>query len=180
MQDSEIIELYFARDELAIAVTERQYGRYCQAVAMNVLDSQPDAEECVNDTWLRAWNAIPPARPDPLRVWLGRITRNLAISRYRAANRQKRAHVEVALDELEGCLAAVPEECGDELRELLDEFLATLPTDERRLFVGRYWYAYTPKILSRAYGMTQNAVNLRVMRTREKLKAFLAERGYTV
>ena len=180
MQDCEIIELYFARDERAIAVTERQYGRYCTSVAMNILNSPPDAEECVNDTWLRAWNAIPPARPDPLRVWLGRITRNLAISRYRAANRQKRAHIEVALDELEGCLAALPEEQGGELRELLDEFLGSLPADERRLFVGRYWYAYTPEILSRAYGITKNAVNLRVMRTREKLKSFLAERGYTV
>lgn len=177
MRDHEIIELYFARDEQAIAETEKAYGNYCQSIARQILGNPSDAEECVNDTWLRAWNSIPPKRPNPLKIFLGKITRNLAISRYRADHRKKRAHVEIALQELEDCVP-LPEESTAELRLLLDGFLGTLEDTERRLFVGRYWYAYTPETLARAYGMTRNAVNLRIMRTREKLKNYLEKEGY--
>lgn len=177
MRDSEIIELYFARDEQAIAETEKSYGAYCQSIAAQILGNPSDAEECVNDTWLRAWHSIPPKRPNPLKLFLGKITRNLAISRYRANHRQKRAHIEIALSELEACVP-MPEESTAELRLLLDSFLVTLEDTERRLFVGRYWYAYTPETLARAYGMTRNAVGLRLMRTREKLKQYLEKEGW--
>lgn len=177
MRDSEIIELYFARDEQAIAETDKAYGTYCKSIALQILGNPSDSEECVNDTWLKAWHSIPPKRPNPLKIFLGKITRNLAISRYRADHRQKRAHIEVALSELEDCVP-MPEESTAELRLLLDSFLGTLEDTERRLFVGRYWYAYTPETLARAYGMTRNAVNLRIMRTREKLKNYLGKEGY--
>lgn len=179
MRDSEIIELYFARDEQAIAETEKSYGTYCKSIAAQILGNPSDAEECVNDTWLRAWNSIPPKRPNPLKIFLGKITRNLAISRYRADHRQKRAHIEIALQELEDCVP-MPEDSTAELRLLLDSFLGTLDDTERRLFVGRYWHAYTPEALAKAYGMTRNAVNLRVMRTREKLRKYLEKEGYRI
>ena len=179
MRDSEIIELYFARDEQAIAETDKAYGSYFQSIAMQILGNPSDSEECVNDTWLKAWHSIPPKRPSPLKIFLGKITRNLAISRYRADHRKKRAHIEIALSELEDCVP-MPEESTAELRSLLDGFLGTLEDTERRLFVGRYWYAYTPETLARAYGMTRNAVNLRIMRTREKLKNYLEKEGYSL
>ena len=177
MRDSEIIELFFARDERALKETDKAYGKYCQSIAMQILGNPLDSEECVNDTWLKAWQNIPPLRPNPLKIFLGKITRNLAISRYRADHRKKRAHIEIALSELEDCVP-MPEESTAELRLLLDSFLGTLEDTERRLFVGRYWYAYTPETLARAYGMTRNAVNLRIMRTREKLKNYLEKEGY--
>ncbi|MBE6558162.1 MAG: RNA polymerase sigma factor [Ruminococcaceae bacterium] len=177
MRDTEIIELYFARDEQAIVETQRSYGKYCQSIAMQILSNPSDAEECVNDTWLRAWNHIPPKRPSPLKIFLGKITRNLAISRYRAGHSRKREHIEVALSELEECVP-MPEESSAELSGLLDSFLATLDDTERRMFVGRYWYAYTPEILAEAYGISRNAVNLRIMRTREKLRDYLEKEGY--
>lgn len=179
MRDSEIIELYFARDEQAIAETDKAYGTYCKSIAMQILGNPSDSEECVNDTWLKAWHSIPPKRPSPLKIFLGKITRNLAISRYRSNHRLKRAHIEIALSELEDCVP-MPEESTAELRSLLDGFLGTLEDTERRLFVGRYWYAYTPETLARAYGMTRNAVNLRIMRTREKLKDYLEKEGYSL
>lgn len=179
MRDNEIIELYFARDEQAIVETDKAYGTYCQSIAEQILGNPSDAEECVNDTWLKAWKSIPPKRPEPLKLFLGKITRNLAITRYRASHRKKRAHIEIALQELEDCVP-MPEESTAELRFLLDSFLGTLDDLERRLFVGRYWYAYTPETLAVAYGMTRNAVNLRIMRTREKLKNYLEKEGYSV
>jgi len=179
VRDSEIIELYFARDEQAIAETDKAYGTYCKSIAMQILGNPSDSEECVNDTWLKAWHSIPPKRPNPLKMFLGKITRNLAISRYRSNHRQKRAHIEIALSELEDCVP-MPEESTAELRSLLDSFLGSLEDTERRLFVGRYWYAYTPETLARAYGMTRNAVNLRIMRTREKLKNYLEKEGYSL
>lgn len=177
MRDNEIIELYFARDEQAIVETEKAYGKYCQSIAMQILGNPSDAEECTNDTWLSAWKSIPPKRPSPLKIFLGKITRNIAISRYRANHRKKRAHIEIALSELEDCVP-MPEDSTAELRFLLDRFLGTLEDTERRLFVGRYWYAYTPETLAKAYSMTRNAVNLRLMRTREKLKNYLEKEGY--
>ena len=179
MRDQEIIDLYFARDEQALTETAKAYSSYCQSIAREILGNSADAEECLNDTLLSAWNSIPPKRPSPLKIFLGKITRNLAISRYRANHRQKRAHIEVTLSELEDCVP-MSEDSTAELRLLLDSFLGTLEDTERRLFVGRYWYAYTPETLARAYGMTRNAVNLRIMRTREKLKNYLEKEGYSV
>ncbi len=180
MSDHEIIALYLARDEAAIRETEAAHGRFCMSISMGILESRSDAEECVNDTYLRAWNTIPPAYPTSLRSYLGRIVRNLSISRYREKHRHKRnADLEVSLSELEACIPMREEE-ADELLPLLERFLRTEEPLDRKLFVGRYWHGYTPKILANAHGLSQNAVNLRLMRARERLKIFLEKEGYSI
>ncbi len=180
MNDKDIIALYLARDEAAIRETEKAHGRFCMSLSMGILNSRSDAEECVNDTYLRAWNSIPPANPPSLRNYLGRIVRNLSISRYRERHRQKRnSNMEVSLSELEACIP-MREEQGGELLPLLERFLRAEDLLDRQLFVGRYWHGYTPKILAEAHGLSKNAVNLRLMRARERLKIFLEKEGYTV
>ena len=174
-RDRRIIDLFFARDEEAIKAAAQSHGTKCQAVAMRILGNAADAEECVNDTWLKAWQSIPPNRPLSLSAYLCRITRNLAINAYHA--RKNRAF-DVALDELAECLS-VEESHADELPELLNDFLAELPKLDRLLFMGRYWHAYPVNRLAEAYGMTPNAVSLRLMRTRERLRTYLEERGIT-
>lgn len=177
--DERIIRLYEARDEQAIAESERQYGRYCTSISENILNNKQDAEECVNDTWLKTWNSIPPARPDSLRVWFGRIVRQLSINRLHAVHAAKRdSNCTVALDELADCLPA-EEETGD-LTAVIRDFLYSLSAEERRLFMGRYWYFRSVQELARTYGLSGNAAALRLMRTREKLRRYLSERGYTV
>ena len=178
MEDQKIIELYFARDERAIAETAKSYGQDCMRVSMNILHARPDAEECVNDTYLRAWNSIPPTRPNILRVFLCKITRNLSLNRLRDMHRKGRdTDLTVSLNELEGCLA-LPEENGEELAGLLSDFLKTCDKTDRLLFMGRYWHGYPVKELARGHGMTANAVSLRLYKTREKLRIYLNERGY--
>lgn len=179
MTDQEIIALYFARDEQAIVETDRQYGTTCMRTAMRILDSRPDAEECVNDTYLKAWNSIPPEKPNVLAAFLCRITRNLAITRYRTLHRGKRnKELELSLSELSECIPA-NEEDGT-LRYLIDSFLRTLEALDRRLFLGRYFHNYSVRRMARAYGLTENAVSLRLFKMREKLRAYLEKEGYRV
>ncbi|MBP3666526.1 MAG: sigma-70 family RNA polymerase sigma factor [Clostridia bacterium] len=178
LTDAEIVALYLARDESAVDHTARQYGAYCLSVAMNILNSHPDAEECVNDTYLRAWRSIPPQRPAVLRLFLGRITRNLAIDRYREKKSRNR-EFEVALDEIAEILPAREEDDGD-LPTLLTGFLESLPAEERNLFVLRYWHGHSVARLAKAFGMKPNNLSARLYRTREKLRAYLTERGYQV
>ncbi len=173
MDDKTIIDLFFARDEQAIKEANKAHGQKCLTTAMRILGNRADAEECVNDTWLKAWQSIPPEKPRSLSAYLCRISRNLAINAYHA--RKNRAF-DVALDELAECLA-VDERDADALAGYLNDFLAALPSLDRRLFMGRYWHAYSVGRLAEAYGMTPNAVSLRLMRTREKLRAYLEERG---
>lgn len=178
-RDEAIIELYFARDEEAIRATDRQYGGFCTALAMNILHSRLDAEECVSDTYLKVWQTIPPKRPPSLKAYLAHITRNLAISRYRKRHAKRRGGgLEIPLSELEECLPAA--EPSTEPEGILNDFVAGLSPLDRKLFVGRYWYAYDLSTLSKAYGMTPNAIAQRLYRMREKLRAFLAEGGYFV
>ena len=178
MNDQDIIDLYFARNEQAIAETDKSYGKVCMQVSMNILDSRPDAEECVNDTYLRAWRSIPPERPPVLRLFLGKITRRLAIDKYRA-NRSRNRGLEVALDEIAEFLPA-REEDDTELPALLADFLASLPAEERNFFILRYYHGHSVARLSKAFGMKPNNLSARLYRTREKLRAYLAERGYQV
>lgn len=186
MTDHEIIELYFARDERAISETANAHGAYCFGVAMRILNSHPDSEECVNDTWLRAWNTIPPKRPSVLRTYLAHIIRNLAISRYRRDHAAKRSHApDTPLDELSECLPdpdGTPADAASssELREALNSFVAGLDELDRKLFVGRYWHSYTPAQLAKAYGIKENTLNQRLYRIRERLRKHLSERGYRV
>ncbi len=180
MDDQTILDLYFARNEDAIRETERRYGALCRTVALNILRDTGDAEECVNDTYIKTWNAIPPARPSSLSAFLCRITRNLALDRVRKKTRQKRnADLTVSLEELADCIPMRDEEVG-ELPALLNQFLGRLDATERQIFVGRYFHACPVKTLARLHGLTPKAVTSRLARTREKLRSFLEERGYHV
>ena len=181
MEDSTIIALYNARDERAIQETEAKYGNYCMSISLGILKDRMDAEECVNDTYLKAWNTIPPKQPSVLRTYLGKLVRNLSIDRLRTLHRRKRdVDLLVAAEELEQCLGTASNEADRELCDMLDGFLEGLDVWERRIFVGRYWYTYEVNCLAKAYAMTPNAVTKQLSRTREKLRAYLAERGYTV
>ncbi len=180
LRDEEIIDLYFSRNERAIAETERRYGHACMKLSMEILRSRPDAEECVSDTYLKTWNAIPPARPQSLGAYLLRIVRNLSVSRLRemtAARRDRGATV--PLSELEECLPTREMEV-DGLTEMLDRFLGTLDETSRRLFVGRYWYNLPIKQLAADWGMTASAASRNLTKTRERLRVYLENGGYVV
>ncbi len=180
MEDCEIVALCFARDEEAIKETADKYGSYCFDIAHGILHDRSDAEECVNDTYLRTWNSIPPARPTSLKAFLGKVIRNLSIDRYRSLHAARRNRdMEVMLSELEPCLPVATEwDVG--LSELLDAFLTELDPLDRKLFMGRYWHAYSVNRLAAHYGMTPNAVSLRLHRVRERLRVYLKRGGYTV
>ncbi len=178
--DEAILNLYYARDERAITETDRRFGRACLRVAMSILQSAPDAEECVSDAYLKTWNSIPPARPRSLGAYVCRIVRNLSLNRLRELTAPKRSRdLTVSFEELEACIP-VREELEGELSAILSDFLRALPDRERRLFLGRYWYTVPVKELAREWSMTPNAVTLSLRRTREKLRTYLTERGYTV
>lgn len=182
MQDPEIVALYFERNERAIAVTAAQYGGYCHSIAMNILSDPQDAEECVNDTWLRAWNAIPPTRPNILRVFLGKITRNLALDRYKAGNAQKRAGGEFALslDELGECVGTLDERESGQIGESISRFLRTQPETARKMFVCRYFYCESIADIARRFHVGEGRVKSALFRMRGKLKEHLEKEGISV
>lgn len=178
-RDQAIIELYFARNEEAIRATDEAYGGFCTSLAMSILHNKPDAEECVSDTYLKVWQTVPPKQPPSLKTYLAHITRNFAISRYRKRHAKRRDEgLEVPLSELEECLPAVERDA--DLAGILNDFVASLPALDRKLFVGRYWYAYDLSVLSKAYGLAPNTIAQRLYRMREKLRAQLTEGGYSV
>lgn len=180
MNDNDIIELYFARNEQAITETDKKYGFYCMSIAENILKSTPDAEECVSDTYLKAWNSIPPERPNILKAFLACIVRRLSINRYNSWHTAKRdRNLEIAFEELSESIPMKDESAGD-LPCLLNEFLGGLDATERRILVRRYWYAMTPAQISHLEGISANAVTVRIYKTRNKLRLFLNERGYSV
>ena len=180
LNDFEIVSLYHARKEEAVEITQRQYGTYCHTVSMNILHSPPDAEECVNDTWLAAWNTMPPKWPQNLGGYLGKLVRNISINRLKALRRECRDRdLTLSFEELEDIIPAPDETDATIICGWLNEYLATLPPLDRQLFVGRYWYSHSVKALARHYGMTANAATKRITRVREGLGAFLKERGYT-
>ena len=175
MDDSQIVELYWQRSDRAIPETAAKYGAYCRRIACNILQSPEDAEECVNDVWLAAWNSIPPKRPEPLGAYLCRIARNLAVSKLRSETAQKRnGGFALVLDELSECIPSrIDLERELENRELLDAvhcFLSALDYDDRFLFVRRYWYADPVRDIAAAMGVRENRVSLRLFRLREKLQ----------
>ncbi len=181
MEDIGIIDLYFSRDEQAIRHTADKYGAYCTTVSMNILHSEPDAEECVNDTWLKTWNTIPPTRPTSLRHFLATIVRNLSLNRWRSWHSEKRdKNLEESFDELESCFPAPDDGDRGELTELLNTFLGGLPKQDRVIFVQRYWYSLSASQIGEEVGLSENAVWVRLHRTREKLRVYLTERGYSV
>ncbi len=186
MEDEKIVRLYWDRDEQAIAESSAKYGAYCGSIAGNILESASDAEECVNDTWLRAWNAMPPHRPSLLSVFLGKITRNLAFDRYKALRRNKRGggQMELVLDELSECVSGRddPENSwqAEELRREIDAFLQGLPEEQRAMFLLRYWYADSIRVIAARFGRSENSVSVALSRMRAKLKNHLHERGYEI
>ena len=180
MEDSAILELYFRREEAAIRETERKYGARLLCVSKSITGSDPDAEECVNDTYLAAWNTIPPARPERFDAYLCRIVRNLSYNRFHANTAQKRNGNTVALDEelselIPDPSAVVPEEA--DLGHAMDQFLRTLDTENRYLFLRRYFYADSLDALSAMTGITAASLAVRLMRIRKKLKVYLEKEG---
>jgi len=185
MTDAEIVALYWARKEQAITESESAYGGYCRSIAWNILKNRLDTEECVNDTWLRAWNAMPPQKPGILSVFLGTITRNLSLDRWRNATAKKRGsgQLQRAFDELEYCVSAgVSLEdriTQADLSRLLARFLQDLNQKDRCVFVRRYWYTDPIYDIAHRYRMTESAVKVSLHRTRNKLKLLLELEGYT-
>ena len=186
MKDHEIIQLYWDRNEAAIQRSQEAYGPYCTAIAQNILKDSRDTEECVSDTWLRAWNAMPPQWPRILAAFLGNITRNLSFQRFRARRAEKRGggEMELVLEELEECVSgAESAESEAERRELLSaiqSFLAALPSNKRGMFLCRYWYAEPLERIAQRYGTTRGNVSVQLHRMRTALRGYLAERGYEV
>ena len=183
MEDAQIIELYWQREEAAIAETSEKYGAFLLSVAWNVLHVHHDAEECVNDTYLRAWNAIPPTRPTVLRTWLGCIARNLSLDRWKLRQAEKRSGDETAvlLGELDQCVpgGTSPERSLEEreLAALISQFLRTLPRDSRLMFLRRYWYGDSMADIAKRFACGEGRIRSRLFRTRKALRAFLEKEG---
>ncbi len=185
MEDNRIIQLYWQRSEDAIEATSAKYGGYCKTIAVNILQNPEDADECVNDTYLHAWDAIPPERPSVFRIWLGRITRNLSLDRYKKARAQKRGggQVELLLSELESCIPApggVEAQLEDkEIALLISRFLRQQKQLGRLVFLRRY-YADSIEQIARRYQMGQSGVKTSLFRTRKALKAYLESEGVAI
>lgn len=180
MDDSQIIDLYFARRQEAIVQTQTRYGALLMSIALNLTGSRSDAEECENDTYLRAWNAIPPTRPASLSAWLSKVCRRLALDRWRSQQAQKNGggQTPVLLDELSECIAdpaSLPDQDSD-LSQELNRFLRGLNKDARIIFLRRYWYGDSIADISRAYGYSQGKVKMSLSRTRTALKKDLGRR----
>ena len=175
MEDSLIIDLYWQRDQAAIAETQSKYGHYCHAIANNILHNHEDAEETVNDTYIGAWNAMPPPRPVIRSACLGKITRQISLKKLRGRTAMKRGGGETAeaFHELEECIPAGQDIDAEleakELAAVIDSFLGTLPTDERRVFLCRYWYFDSINDISSRFGFRQSKVKMMLKRTRDKL-----------
>lgn len=184
MEDNAILELYFSRDEQAISETERKYGGYCYSVADRILNNREDSEETVSDTLLQAWDSIPPHRPSFLKLFLAKITRNLAFSRWRKASALKRGggETELVLEELAECIPGT-EQVDDrlnarELARLIRRFLDTLPKRDQNIFLQRYFFVVDADTIAVRYGMKRTNVNMILSRTRSKLKTYLTKEGY--
>lgn len=183
MEDARIVDMYWARSERAIDETSKKYGRYCYSIACQILADPEDAEECVNDAYLGAWNSIPPHRPAVLSTFLGKITRRISIDKWRGRTAEKRGGGEMALalDELAECVPSghdVEREAESaELAEAIDRFVMALPIMERRVFICRYWYLDSVSDISRRFGFSQSKVKMMLHRQRKKLLAYLEGEG---
>ena len=184
MEDSKIIELYWQKNENAIKETSSKYGAYCFAIAENILHNKEDSEECVNDTWLKTWNAIPPHKPAKLQMFLAKITRNLSFNRFNARSAKKRGSGEIVmvLDELAECLANESDVASEyEVRELgrcIRNFVRTLPERDGNVFVCRYFFTAPVAEIAKKYNLTENNVMVILSRTRTKLKNHLIKEGF--
>ncbi len=186
MDDREIVELYWARSENAISETADKYGRFCHYIAYNILHSDEDSEECVNDTYLAAWNAMPDLRPRKLSAFLGRVTRNLALHRWERYHAEKRGSgaVPLALEELRECVPAsdkadrVVEDLV--LAEVFNRFLASLPKEKRKIFMRRYWYLCPIAEIAEDLSLSESSVKMSLLRARNELKTLLEKEGIDI
>lgn len=183
MDDSQIVDLYWKRQGIAISETKTKYGKYLFSIANHILAQYEDSEECVNDTYLGAWNSIPPHRPVVLSTYLGKITRRLALKKHRMNTAEKRGGTEadLSLDELADCIPAshtIDEQLNNrELVSILNSFLSELPEAQRQVFVCRYWYCDSIAEIAQRFSWSESKVKMVLLRTREKLKLRLTKEG---
>ena len=178
MNDNDIIALYWARDERAITETDGKYGRFCRSIAMNILSVNEDAEECVNDTYHKAWTVIPPQKPDCFRAWLGKVVRNIALNLWNRSHTKKRnSGMETMLSELEECVPSretVESEIDDiELGHAISRWLETLDGQDRKFFILRYWNGIPLKSIAERYGVRADKLAQKMLRLRRSLKEAL-------
>ncbi len=183
MEDRQIVELFLARDERAVAELQAKYGSYCRSIAYRILGNKQDAEEIENDCYLKVWNSIPPNQPDPLSSYVGMICRRTALSRVEAAKAQKRGggQLPAVLEELESTLSGEESENFDDviaLRDALNRFLAALPRRQRNIFLQRYWYFCSVSEIAAEFSMSESNVGVTLLRTRKSLKVFLEKEGF--
>lgn len=184
MEDSKIIKLYWQRNEAAIAETKNKYGAYCFTVASSILLNREDSEECVSDTWMFAWNSIPPHRPNRLKMFLAKITRNLSFNKYSKKTAEKRGggEIDAVLHELEECIAGSGDVesayIAEELEQSIRKFVRGLPERECNLFVRRYFFTESISDIAKRYNLTKNNTSVILSRTRQKLKKHLEQEGY--
>ena len=183
MEDSRIIDLYWARSQDAITETKTRYGRLIYSIAMKILRIHEDADECENDTYMKAWNSMPPQRPNILAAFLGKIARNLALDRYEREHAQKRggSQIPLILDELEEC---IPSEGGMELpiemRDILNRFLEGQTETARKVFLRRYWFGDSVKEIAQMYSLGESRVKMTLLRSRNTLKECLEAEGVSI
>ncbi len=184
MDDELIVQLYWDRSESAISETDRKYGAYCNSIAYGILQNKEDAEESVSDTYMDAWNSMPPHHPSILATFLGKITRRISIDRWRSKTRLKRGggEINLALEELEQCIAGdqSPEQEIEQkkLAQAINDFLDELPIQERRVFLARYWYMDSIREIAAHFKFSQSKVMSMLFRTRNKLRQHLEKEGY--
>ncbi len=182
MDDIQIIELYFARDEQAIKVTDDKYGKLCLSIAFNILSCWEDSEECVNDTYLAVWNKIPPTRPNCFKAFICKITRNLSLKKIESANAIKRTSEAIlSLNEMEETIpdSAIPPEIGEEeLGKLINAFLWSQKEDVRNVFIRKYWFFDSVNDISKRYSFSENKIKSMLFHTRNKLRDYLKKEGF--
>ena len=180
--DEKIIDMFFERSEQGIRELDMKYGKICHNLSYNIVNNRQDAEECVNDAYLGAWNAIPPVRPNPLLAYIVKIVRNISLKIYWRKEAAKRSgHYKIALEEIEGCIAdrkTVEDEIeARELARIIAGFLETLPLENRVIFMRRYWFADSYKDIAGFTGLSEKNISVRLTRIREKMKQYLIETG---
>ena len=182
MTDAQIVEMYWERNEQAISVTAEKYGTYCYSVAYGILHNEEDSKESVNDTYMSAWNSMPPHKPNVLKTFLGKITRRLSIDKLKRKNAEKRGgEIAEILDELSECISPIGDPIAETEKEMLDKtinsFVKELKDTEQRVFLCRYWYARSVKEIAKLFGFSESKVKVMLMRTRNKLKTRLETEG---
>lgn len=186
MEDQKIVDLYWERSEIAISETANKYGKYCHYIAHNILHNNEDSAECVNDTYMRAWNSMPQHRPSMLKTFLGKITRNLALNRYKTLTAEKRnlGQVPIVLEELHDCIPCMDntESIVDDivLAEIFNQFLFSMSTEQRIFFMRRYWYLSPIKEIASNYGIGESKVKMSLLRSRKELKRLLEKEGISL